>query len=114
MAEPLKLFKVLNEHEVEYLVVDKLAAALDGIPVLATSMAIWPLDDPANNVKIAAALREMNARVRLEDRVESSSIDAELLETQRRDLGIGHGVAFVTDIGNVDVVYVPVGIGQTS
>ena len=110
MADPLKLFRLLGRHEVKYVVMDRVAAALDGVPVLAFSTAIFPYDSDENNARLAQALNEIHPRLRRPQGAFPVTVDPALLDSERRELGIGIGVSFVTDFGIVDLIYSPAGV----
>ena len=67
MAEPLdpeKLFGVLAEHDVDYVLIGGLAANLHGSPVVTNDADLCPDRDRANLDRLAAALRQLDARIR--------------------------------------------------
>lgn len=114
MADPRRLFELFHAHGVEYVVIDRVAAALHGIPVLAASTAVCPLDTPENNGKLAAALNEIHPELRLPDQSLSVVVDSGLLVRDRRHLGIGYGISFATDYGVVDLIYNPLTVENAS
>lgn len=67
MAEPLDpetLFKVLDRHNVEYVLIGGLAANMLGSPVVTNDADITPRHEPENLERLAAALRDLDARIR--------------------------------------------------
>jgi hypothetical protein len=112
MADPKTFFDVLSNHGVDYVVVGKLALALQGVPVVAESMAIFPLCERPNNERLADALNEIDAVVELEYGTGTAEITAELLESGWRQLENGMGHRFVTSCGIADIVYLPEGLEQ--
>lgn len=66
MAEfdPVAILRVLKAHEVEFLVVGGIAARLRGAPLLTQDVDITPATDRANLERLAAALKDLEARLR--------------------------------------------------
>ncbi len=60
---PLSLFAALADHEVEYVTIGGMAATLWGSPLTTGDVDICPAVDPDNLEKLAAALRELDAKV---------------------------------------------------
>lgn len=65
--DPECLFRVLDEHQVEYVLVGGLAGVLHGSPAMTSDADIVPSKDEANLGRLAAALRALNARLRVPD-----------------------------------------------
>ena len=61
-----RLFEVLHRHEVVYVLIGGLAAVFHGSPFPTEDADITPQDDRPNLVRLAAALRELNAKIRTE------------------------------------------------
>lgn len=112
MADPKQFFELLHTHSVEYVVIDKIAAALHGVPVLAESIAIFPQCERPNNERLADALTQANGQLELVHGTSETAITAELLETGWRQLPMGQGHRFSTSMGIVDIVYLPDGLEQ--
>ncbi|HLF44750.1 MAG TPA: hypothetical protein VJA46_14660, partial [Acidimicrobiia bacterium] len=66
MAEfdPVAALRVLVEHQVEFLLVGGVAARLRGAPMLTQDVDITPSTDRDNLERLAAALKELDARLR--------------------------------------------------
>jgi hypothetical protein len=101
---PTEILKALNRHDVHYVVIGGIAAAIHG-----ASAETFVLDicyDPAkeNLERLAAALREMNARPRGLPAEPAFALDEETLRN-------GDTFAFVTSFGDFDCVAVPLGRG---
>lgn len=62
--EPRETLRVLNAHGVRYVVIGNLGAVLYGSPLNTTDADICPSSDPDNLERLAAALRELKARIR--------------------------------------------------
>ncbi|MGH9032134.1 MAG: hypothetical protein ACRDZV_08375 [Acidimicrobiia bacterium] len=63
---PTEVLRHLAEHEVEYVLIGGLAATLHGSPVRTGDADICPAPAPANLARLAAALRSMDAGLRVE------------------------------------------------
>jgi hypothetical protein len=65
--DPECLFRVLAEHEVEYVLVGGLAGVLHGSPAMTNDADIVPSKDDDNLQRLADALRALDARIRVPD-----------------------------------------------
>lgn len=61
-----RLFAVLHAYRVAYVLIGGLAAVVHGSPFPTEDADITPNDDRKNLERLAAALRELNARIRTE------------------------------------------------
>lgn len=61
------MLEVLERHEVRYVVIGGLAAELHGSPYITRDVDVTPARERDNFVKLAAALRELEAKLRLPD-----------------------------------------------
>lgn len=61
--DPQRIISVLGRHQVRYVLIGALAARLQGFPRLTAGADITPARDAANLENLAAALRELEARV---------------------------------------------------
>lgn len=59
-----QIFACLDRHQVRYVLIGGLAAILHGSPQLTFDADICPAPDKDNRERLAAALREMDARIR--------------------------------------------------
>jgi hypothetical protein len=94
----------LKRHGVEYVLIGGLAAVLHGSPQVTFDADICPARDPENLERLAAALREMNARLRAADAPEGLPFSC--------DEGFLAGVQMlnlVTDYGDLDLSFEPSG-----
>jgi len=73
--DPACLFRVLDEHDVEYVLVGGLAGVLHGSPAMTNDADIVPSKDPENLQRLADALRALDARIRVPDSPEGVSFD---------------------------------------
>jgi hypothetical protein len=95
---------VLARHRVRYILVGALAARLQGFPRLTADADITPARGGANLARLAAALRELDARVYTESVPEGLPFDIAPETLSRSDLW-----NFVTAAGRLDVVFQPAG-----
>ena len=65
--EAEEIFACLDRHEVHYVLIGGLAAVLHGSPLPTLDADICPARDHDNLVKLAAALDELDARIRTTD-----------------------------------------------
>lgn len=99
-----RLFEVLDRHGVIYILIGGLAAVYHGSPFPTEDADITPQFDDDNLARLAAALRELNARVRTESVPEGLpfACDAQGLAAARM-------WNLVTDAGDLDVSFEPSG-----
>jgi len=86
---------VLSDHEVEFIVVGGVAAILEGAPISTFDLDIVFRRSPENNLRLAAALREVNALYRdpagrhiVPDAAKLDTIKVNLLATDLGDLDV--------------------------
>lgn len=99
-----RLFEVLDRHQVVYVLIGGLAAVYHGSPFPTEDADITPESDRPNLTRLAAALREINARVRTESVPEGLPFgcDAEgLAAAQTWNL--------TTEVGDLDLAFEPSG-----
>ena len=109
MADPVPyrpddLLEVLERHQVRYVVIGGLAAELRGSPYVTRDVDVTPARNRANFVKLAAALRELDARLRVPGL--DDPIDIPLDE---RSFDQGTTWTYVTKYGYLDVALLPDG-----
>lgn len=105
-VDPLPILEVLARHGVRFVLIGGVAANVHGYPLPTEDVDITPAGDPRNLERLAAALREVGARLRT---VSASSgvafpIDAQMLT--RNEIW-----TLSTDLGDLDVVLSPAGTG---
>jgi hypothetical protein len=102
--QPQELFEVLARHHVQYVLIGGLAATLHGSSALTNDADICPDPSPQNLGRLAAALHDMDARVRADTEPEGIpvSIDVEFL--QRMNL-----LNLTTRFGDFDIAVRPAG-----
>jgi len=92
-----RIFAVLDAHRVEYVIVGGIAVQAHGHVRMTNDVDLIPEPTPANIERLAAALRQLQARV-LNPGSEGIEIDAKMLP--RATLW-----QFATQYGDVDVLY---------
>jgi hypothetical protein len=73
--DPEQIIQTLGRHDVAYVLIGALAARLYGFPRLTADADITPSRDARNLEKLAAALRELDARVYTESVPEGLAFD---------------------------------------
>jgi hypothetical protein len=102
--QPQELFDALARHRVDYVLIGGLAATLHGSSALTNDADICPDPSPANLERLAAALREMKARVRNEAEPDGVAFSADPGFLQRMQL-----VNLTTRFGDFDIAFQPAG-----
>ena len=102
---PEEILEALERHLVDYVLIGGLAAAVRGSPYPTGDVDITPATNRENLGRLAAALTELGARLRVEGH---EPIEWPLDE---RSFDQGTTWAFVTDAGFVDVCLRPDGTG---
>jgi hypothetical protein len=102
--DPERLFTTLARHGVEYVLIGALAARLQGFPRLTADADLTPARDHENLERLAAALRELDARVYTESVPEGLPFDVSAAMLSRAELW-----NLATDAGRVDLAFVPAG-----
>ena len=104
--DPEKLIQTLGRHDVAYVLIGALAARLQGFPRLTADADITPARDAENLERLAAALRELDARVYTESVPEGLPFDCSAETLTRADLW-----NLTTAAGRLDVAVRPSGTG---
>ncbi len=102
--DPELLFRTLARHEVEFVLIGALAARLQGFPRFTRDADITPARDSANLVRLAAALRELDARIYTEQIPEGLAFDCSPQMLARADIW-----NLITKAGRVDLAFNPSG-----
>jgi len=102
--DPLRALDVLRRHRVRFVLIEGLAARLQGSPTLTNDLDLCYDRNEANLEALAAALKELEARLRGVDEDVPFRLDA-------RTLKAGDHFTFVTTAGNLDVLGHPAGSG---
>ena len=103
--DPACIFGVLAEHEVDYVLIGGLAAVLHGSPAMTNDADVVPAGDEATLGRLADALRDLDARLRVEQDPAGVAFDPHPgLLAQMRVANL------TTRCGDLDVAFAPAGI----
>ncbi len=102
--DPEGVMRVLAEHDVRFVLIGGLAAAVHGYPGITQDLDVCYARDAENLERLTAALRDLRARLRGVDEDVPFALDVRALEA-------GDSFTFVTDLGDVDCVGTPSGTG---
>ena len=98
------MFRTLGRHQVEFILIGAMAARLQGFPRLTADADITPSRDGANLERLAAALRELDAKVFTEAIPEGLPFDCSASMLARGEMW-----NLVTAAGRLDVAFRPLG-----
>jgi hypothetical protein len=102
--DPVSMLRVLERHQVDYILIGGLAATLHGSPLRTGDVDICPGAELDNLERLAAALTEMEARIRSADAPSGLSFTC--------DAAFLHGVELLnlmTHFGDMDISFYPSG-----
>ena len=102
--QPDELFACLDRHGVRYVLIGGLAAVLHGSPLPTLDADICPARAPDNLGRLAAALDEIDARIRTADAPDGIGFPRDAVFLARVDL-----LNLVTRLGDVDLSFTPSG-----
>lgn len=102
--DPERILRALAGHHVHYVLVGATAARLQGFPRLTADADITPARDSENLSRLAAALRDLHARVYTEAVPEGPPFSCDAATLARAKLW-----NLVTDAGRVDIIFEPSG-----
>lgn len=102
--DPERIIRTLAKHEVKYVLIGAMAARLQGFPRLTADADITPQKEAENLDRLAAALRDLNARVYTETVPSGLPFDP-----TGKMLGQAEIWNLVTTAGRVDIAFVPSG-----
>jgi hypothetical protein len=103
-VDPLEILRVLGRNKVDYVLIGAAAARVSGAPVVTEDIDVTPAKDPANLERLAAALRDLDARLRTPTDTDGVPfpIEAEMLAT-------GDVWTLTTAAGDIDLCFMPAG-----
>lgn len=101
---PDEILEVLERHRVLYVVIGGFAAELRGSPYVTRDVDVTPARIRENLTKLAAALRELDAKLRIPDTEEPLAI-----QLDERPFEQGTTWTFVTKHGYLDIALLPDG-----
>jgi hypothetical protein len=102
--QPEELIDVLARHHVDYVLIGGLAATLHGSSALTNDADICPSPSPENLERLAAALLDMDARIRSDTDPEGVPFTADADFLRHMNL-----VNLTTQFGDFDVAFQPAG-----
>lgn len=102
--DPHTALGTLARHRVDFVLIGGFAAALHGSPLVTNDADIVPNRDPANLARLAAALRELDAKVYTEASPEGVKFDVSVTFLANVDL-----LNLVTMAGRLDLTFTPAG-----
>lgn len=102
--DPERLIRALSHHRVKFVLIGALAARLHGFPRLTADADITPADDKRNLERLAAALKELDAKVYTESVPEGLAFDRSAAA-----LGRARMWNLVTTAGRLDIAFLPAG-----
>ena len=100
-----EILATLERHQVEYVVIGGLAAVLHGSPLLTGDADVCPARTPDNLGRLAAALREIQARIRTRDAPEGIPFTCDAVFLSRIEVALN----LVTAFGDLDLSFRPSG-----
>jgi len=104
--DPIGALRVLRDSGVRFVVIGGYAAGILGAPVVTNDLDICYARDPGNLERLATALDQLGARLRV------AGVDEDLpFVLDARTLAAGDSFTFSTDKGDLDVVGTPRGTG---
>jgi hypothetical protein len=102
--DPERLITTLAKHGVNYVLIGAMAARLQGFPRMTADADITPATDRENLQRLAAALRDLDARVLTESVPEGLPFDCSAAMLARAELW-----NLVTSAGRLDIAFRPSG-----
>jgi hypothetical protein len=103
--DPERLLRALTKHRVKFVLIGALAARLHGFPRFTADADITPATDKANLEHLAAALKDLHAKVYTESVPEGLPFDVSAATLARARMW-----KLVTDAGRLDIAFEPAGV----
>ena len=103
--DPERLLEVLSRHKVNFVLIGALAARLHGFPRLTADADITPAEDKPNLDRLAAALKELDAKVYTDSVPEGLPFDCSPAMLARARMW-----NLVTSAGRLDIAFDPAGV----
>ena len=101
--DPIAICRILNDERVDYVVVGGFASVILGSPLPTEDIDLVPDRARENLIRLAAALKRLNAQIRTKSEAVPAPLDAEFLANMPFMLNL------VTDFGIVDLTFDPSG-----
>jgi hypothetical protein len=102
--DPERLIRTLSRHRVRFVLIGALAARLHGFPRLTADADITPAADKRNLERLAAALKDLDAKVYTESVPEGLAFDHSAAALSRATMW-----NLVTNAGRLDIAFLPAG-----
>jgi hypothetical protein len=102
--QPERMFQVLEEHGVRFVLIGGFAAVIHGSPYVTTDIDLVPEGSLENLGRLSAALRAMNARVWTASEPDGIPFDQDAASIA--DVRVWN---LVTDLGRLDLTFEPAG-----
>ena len=103
MFDPVRICRILNEEDVDYVIVGGFAAVVHGSSLPTRDVDIVPSRESDNLERLARALTRMNAMIRTDGEPVPAPLDGPFLANMPLMLNL------VTDLGEMDLTFVPSG-----
>jgi hypothetical protein len=103
--DPERLLEVLSRHKVNFVLIGALAARLHGFPRLTADADITPAGDKPNLERLAAALKELDAKIYTESVPEGLTFDCSPGMLARARMW-----NLITKAGRLDIAFEPAGV----
>lgn len=100
--DPFPLLATLRRHEVDFIVIDLIAAIAQGYPMATRDLDVTPSREPDNVERLAEALRQLQAKLRTLSEPVDFPIEADYLA------GVPSWT-LVTPLGELDILFEPAG-----
>lgn len=105
--DPIAIIRVLADHDVECILIGGLAAVLHGSPATTNDADIVPEPSSENLGRLAAMLRSVDARLRVDDEPDGVAFDP-----HPALLGSISVLDLTTRLGDLDLALRPAGLGD--
>lgn len=102
--DPLAILSALERYGVRYVLIGAVAARIAGAPVVTEDVDITPATDKPNLERLAAALRELSARLRTPDNSRGIAFRADAAMLRSAKLW-----TLTTTFGDLDIAFMPSG-----
>lgn len=102
--DPERLIRTLSRHRVRFVLIGALAARLHGFPRLTADADVTPANDKRNLERLAAALKDLDAKVYTESVPEGLPFDRSAAALARATMW-----NLVTSAGRLDIAFLPAG-----
>lgn len=102
--DPQRILSTLLDRDVEFVVIGAIAALAQGVPMITEDLDITPAREPGNLERLAAALRELDSRLRIPN--DPAGIEFPI---EPRFLGSVDSWTLETPSGDLDLLFAPSG-----